>query len=129
MVAAFELLGTVDHTFTRYSAGSNVGGRLQIPASEDLTLAVRFQSKSDGLEQYQQYSQEHRCKLDGALIVKSGEPLQAMSSDGLTPADRFNYRGRRYMVVKSEDNRDTVLPHCYAEALQTLSPDPVVTAP
>lgn len=124
-MSAASMLGYTDRTVYVYDEGLNVDGELSLDPPTPVTYPCRVQAKTDGLEQYQAYSNERRLRIDGAIVIKGDTPLAAESLDGLTPASVIDFRGKFYRVVSSDDNRHTVLPHCLAVALL----DPHFTAP
>lgn len=127
-MSAHAALGTAIYDVTIYPPGENVGGRLVVGEPQTVQMALRIQSKTDGTEQYRAYSEVHRLRLDSAIKIFGGDVLPTESADGLTPAARLTYRGRVYEVVRCDDNRNSVLPHVYSEALETQEPVPGVAA-
>lgn len=119
-ISAHAVLGTSTYSVTRHAAGQNVDGELVVPAPQLIEYRARVQSKSPGSETAQTYNTEHRLKIESQISIYGDTPLQTASSDGLTPGDLFGYRDRVYLIVRSDDNRDKVLAHCYAEGIEIM---------
>lgn len=119
-MSAHKVLGTTAYPYQYWEPGTNVDGELVLDDPVEIEIQARIQPKSDGLENYQVYSDAHRLSTTSGIAIYGDDVLHPATPDGLTPPGQLTYRDRVYVIVSSDDNMDKDPPHVYSVGLLKL---------